>query len=56
MTARAADEMVQAARHLYQNVEFLTAIEFIEGVLGADVAVFYGRPLPAGVVRSRRAP
>lgn len=56
VTARAADEMVQAARHLYQNVEFLTAIEFIEGVLDEDAAVLYGRPLPAGVVRGRRAP
>jgi hypothetical protein len=43
-----------AMRHLYHDVEFLTAIEFIEAVLGEDAAALYGRPLPAGVVRSRR--
>lgn len=44
----------RAMRHLYHGVEFLTAIEFIEDVLGEEAATLYGRPLPAGVVRSHR--
>jgi predicted nucleic acid-binding protein len=43
-------------RHLHGGIEFLTAIEFIEGVLGADATLAFGRPLPPhGVIRSRRA-
>jgi hypothetical protein len=56
VTVPAAGGPVQARRHLYHDVEFLTAIEFVEGVLDEDAAALYGRPLPAGVVRSRRSP
>lgn len=43
-------------RHVHQGVECLTAIEFIEDVLGEDAAAVYGRPLPAaGLIRSHRA-
>ncbi|HEX5505778.1 MAG TPA: PIN domain-containing protein [Thermomicrobiales bacterium] len=43
-------------RHMHQGIECLTAIEFIEDVLGEDAAAVYGRPLPAaGLVRSHRA-
>jgi hypothetical protein len=42
-------------RHLYDAVEYLTAIEFVEDVLGEDAAQTYGAPLPPGAaVRSRR--
>lgn len=44
-------------RHIYDGVEYLTAIELVEGVLGEDAAAVYGYPLPpGGIVRSRRAP
>ena len=56
VAVQVAGEPVQLARHVYHDVEFLTAIEFVEDVLGEDAAALYGRPLPAGVVRSRRAP
>jgi predicted nucleic acid-binding protein len=43
-------------RHLHEGIEFLTAIEFIEDVLGEDAATILNEPLPArGVIRSRRA-
>jgi hypothetical protein len=43
-------------RHLAHGVEFLTAIEFVENVLGEDAALLNGQALPAGgVVRSRRS-
>jgi predicted nucleic acid-binding protein len=43
-------------RHMHQGIECLTAIEFIEDVLGEDAAAVYGRSLPtAGLVRSHRA-
>lgn len=43
-------------RHLHQGIEFLTAIEFIEDVLGEDAATIYERKLPAGgLARSRRS-
>lgn len=43
-------------RHAHDGVEFLTAIEFIEDVLGEDVAAILGRLMPErGVIRSRRA-
>lgn len=43
-------------RHIYQGIEFLAAIEFIEDVLGEDAATIYERALPiGGLVRSRRA-
>jgi hypothetical protein len=42
-------------RHMHGGVEYLTAIEFVEDVLGADAVQFYGAPLPAGaLIRSRR--
>lgn len=44
------------SRHLSHGIEFLTAIEFIEDVLGFDAATLYGAPLPAGgLVRSDRS-
>jgi hypothetical protein len=43
-------------RHLYRGVEYLTAIEFIEDVLGESATSLYSGPLPRGAqVRSRRA-
>jgi hypothetical protein len=43
-------------RHIYGGVEYVTAIEFIEDVLGMDAAALYERPLPGGAqLRSRRA-
>ncbi|MBI4498980.1 MAG: PIN domain-containing protein [Chloroflexi bacterium] len=42
-------------RHVYAGIEYLTAIEFIEDILGEDAEQIYGAPLPAGAaVRSRR--
>lgn len=44
-------------KHLYEGVEYLTAIEFVEDVLGADAEAAYGPLLPSGdLVRSRRHP
>ena len=44
-------------RHVYGGIEYLTAIEFVEDVLGADAAVVYGAPLPPGaLLRSCRRP
>jgi hypothetical protein len=44
-------------RHAYGGVEYLTAIEFVEDVLGESAAAVNGGPLPAGAqVRSRRVP
>jgi predicted nucleic acid-binding protein len=46
----------QLLLHRHQGIEFLTAIEFIEGVLGEDAATIYERALPpGGIVRSRRS-
>lgn len=43
-------------RHLAYGVEFLTAIEFVEDLLGLDAATLYGVPLPpGGIVRSDRS-
>ncbi|HEX5502988.1 MAG TPA: PIN domain-containing protein [Thermomicrobiales bacterium] len=53
---RIAEREVAVARHVEAEVEFLTAIEFIEDVLGADAVALCGRPLPPGaVVRSGRS-
>jgi PIN domain len=42
-------------RHVYAGIEYLTAIEFVEDVLGEDAAQILGAPLPrSGVVRSGR--
>ncbi len=41
-------------RHVYEGVEYLTAIEFIEDVLGADATTILGADLPTVLVRSRR--
>ena len=42
-------------RHVHAGIEFLTAIEFIEDVLGADAARLCGRVIPAGAaLRSQR--
>lgn len=43
-----SDERVR--RHLSAGIEFLTAIELIEDVLGADAAILCGRSLPAGAL------
>jgi hypothetical protein len=44
-------------RHVHDGVEYLTAIEFIEDVLGEDVAQLRGTALPlAARLRSGRAP
>jgi PIN domain len=43
-------------RHLYGGVEYLTAIEFVEDVLGEDAAQVYRAPVPRDArLRSRRA-
>jgi hypothetical protein len=42
-------------RHGYGGVEYLTAIEFIEDVLGQSAEAVHGDPLPAGsLLRSGR--
>jgi hypothetical protein len=42
-------------RHVYNGIEYLTAIEFVTDVLGADAEVVYGAPLPKGsLIRSSR--
>jgi hypothetical protein len=44
-------------RHVFADVEFVTAIEFVEDVLGEDAADVYGAPVPRGaLVRSLRTP
>lgn len=49
-------EIVAANRHLFQGIEFLTAIEFVENVLGQDAVGILGAPLPEeGMYRSGRA-
>lgn len=46
----------RAERHLYEGVEILTAVEFIEDVLGENPVTVLRRPLPErGVIRSRRS-
>lgn len=42
-------------RHVYDGIEYLTAIEFIEDVLGVAATATYRGPLPpAGLIRSGR--
>lgn len=42
-------------RHTYADVEYLTAIEFVEDLLGEDASAVYEAPLPAGAhLRSGR--
>jgi hypothetical protein len=42
--------------HVYNDIEYLTVVEFMEGVLGEDASAVYGLPLTrAALVRSRRA-
>lgn len=42
-------------RHVYRGIEYLTAIEFIEDVLGESAAAAYDRPLPTqSALRSGR--
>jgi hypothetical protein len=44
-------------RHVYGGIEYLTAIEFVQDVLGEDAAELYGIPLPQGaLMRSGRTP
>ena len=48
---------VVQGHHIYGGVEYLTAIEFIEDVLGESATRVYDAPIPTGgAVRSRRAP
>jgi len=35
-------------RHVYRGVEYLTALEFIDDVLGESAPSIYDRPLPTG--------
>jgi len=35
-------------RHLYRDIEYLTAVEFIEDVLGESAAAAHSGPLPTG--------
>ena len=42
-------------RHSWQGIEYLTAIEFIEDVLGLDIVSLITAPLtPAALIRSNR--
>lgn len=42
-------------RHLWQDIEYLTAIEFIEDILGEDIVALTTVPLTPGMLlRSRR--
>jgi hypothetical protein len=42
-------------RHVHEGVEYLTAIEFVEDVLGQDAALVLAAPLPrAAALRSHR--
>jgi len=44
-------------RHVYGGTEYLTAVEFVEDVLGEDAATIYGVPLRSdALTRSQRAP
>lgn len=58
VTVRAAGDTVQVARHVYHDVEFLTAIEFGEDVLGEDAAAPCGRgaqpPVPQPLTATHR--
>lgn len=43
-------------RHVWRGIEYLTAIEFIEDILGVDITLLTTAPLtPAMLLRSRRA-
>ncbi|HEY8602305.1 MAG TPA: PIN domain-containing protein [Thermomicrobiales bacterium] len=43
-------------RHHVHGIEFVTAIEFIEDILGLDAAALYGASIPCGgIVRSARS-
>lgn len=35
-------------RHVYRGIEYLTAVEFIEDILGESAAVIHTGPLPPG--------
>jgi hypothetical protein len=55
-TAIIGGRQCRRQRHLARGVESLTAIEFIEDVLGADATGVFGTSLPErGVIRSRRS-
>lgn len=44
-------------RHLHARVEYLTVVEFIEDILGEDIAAIYDAALPDGaLLRSGRGP
>lgn len=43
------------SRHIWQGIEYLTAIEFIEDILGIDIRLLTSVPLtPAAFIRSSR--
>lgn len=53
---RVGEREITVARHVYAGIEFLTAIEFIGDVLGANAALLCGHSLPPGApVRSQRS-
>jgi hypothetical protein len=44
-----------ADRHVFQGIEYVTTVEFVEDVLGLNLASTYGEPLPSrNIVRSER--
>lgn len=50
------EEGKHVLRHHVHGVEFVTAIEFIEDILGLDAAALYGASIPrGGIVRSARS-
>lgn len=43
-------------RHIHLGIEYLTAVEFIEDVMGDDASELAGRVIPSnGLIRSQRA-
>jgi hypothetical protein len=47
---------IAQGRHVYQGIEYLTALEFIEQVLSTNATAVLGDPLPAGAfVWSKRS-
>jgi hypothetical protein len=48
---------VVGGRHVYQGIEYVTTVEFVEDVLGLELTSIYGEPLPSrNIVRSGRIP
>lgn len=55
ITSSSGEGEGEVVRHIAHGIEFVTAIEFIEDVLGEDAVALYNQPLPPGIVRSRRS-